>query len=180
MNLNKAFVLGRLTRDPDRRNLPSGQPVVSFGVASNRYYTTQEGEKKEETEFHNITIFGKLAETAHQYLRKGSLVLIEGRLRTRSWQDASSGQKRYRTEIIAERMQLGPRASQTAPSIPPSAQPEPQIKTALSDEEIPVIEEEEAKPAELKKEENNKPGNNPKDNPLSNDNGDIDVSKIPF
>jgi len=85
MNLNKAFVLGNLTRDPEKRNLPSGNAVVSFGVATNRFFTNQQGEKQQEAEFHNITAFGKLADIAVQYLRKGSMVLIEGRLRTRSW-----------------------------------------------------------------------------------------------
>ncbi len=135
MNLNKVFVLGRLTRDPERRNLPSGQPVVSFGIATNRYFTQNE-EKKEQVEFHNIVAFNKTAEIASQYLNKGSLVLIEGRLQTRSWQD-SSGNKRYRTEIIAENIQLGPRAAGKV--IPPETE-KPAEKTAQ--EEIPIIEEE--------------------------------------
>ncbi|MDI6883474.1 MAG: single-stranded DNA-binding protein, partial [Patescibacteria group bacterium] len=108
MNLNKVFILGRLTQNPEKRSLPSGQAVVSFGVATNRFFTNKEGEKQQEVEFHNVTLFGKLAETASQYLNKGSLVLIEGRLRTRNWQD-SSGKKHYRTEIIGERIQFGPK-----------------------------------------------------------------------
>jgi len=76
MNLNKVFVLGNVTRDPEQKNLPSGLPVASFGLATNRFYT-QNGEKKQETEFHNIVTFGRLAEIASQYLKKGSLVLIE-------------------------------------------------------------------------------------------------------
>jgi len=108
MNLNKVFILGNLTRDPEKRNLPSGQLVVSFGVATNRFYTNQNNEKQQETEFHNVTAFGRLAEIASQYLQKGSLVFIEGRLKTRSWED-QSGTKHFRTEIIADNLQLGPR-----------------------------------------------------------------------
>ena len=94
MNLNKAFLIGRLTRDPETKVLPSGQPVANFGFATGRFFTDKSGEKKQETEFHNIVLFGRLAEIASQYLRKGSLAFLEGRIRTRNWQD-SSGNKRY-------------------------------------------------------------------------------------
>jgi single-strand DNA-binding protein len=133
MNFNKAILVGRLTRDPQSRALPSGQSVVSFGLATDRFYTDKNGEKKQQTEFHNIVMFGKLAEIASQYLTKGSLTLIEGRIQTRSWQD-SAGNQRWRTEIIAERLQLGPKsAGKVTPPTPPE---EP------SKEEIPIIEEE--------------------------------------
>ena len=108
MNLNKAFIIGNLTRDPEMRTLPSGTPVVSFGVATNRVWKDASGEKKEETQFHNIVIFGRQAEIAQQYLKKGSMVFIEGRIQTRNW-EAQDGTKRHRTEIVAERIQLGPR-----------------------------------------------------------------------
>ena len=135
MNLNKAILVGRLTRDPQSRSLPSGQSVVSFGLATGRFYTDKNGEKKQQTEFHNIVMFGKLAEIASQYLTKGSLTLIEGRLQTRSWQD-SSGNQRLRTEIIAERLQLGPKSAGkvTPPTAPEQESPK---------EEIPIIEENE-------------------------------------
>lgn len=113
MNLNKAFVLGNLTRDPELRQTTSGQAVCSFGLATNRFYTDSAGQRQEQTEFHNIVTWGRQAEIAHQYLRKGSLVLIEGRIQTRSWQD-QQGNKRYRTEVVAERMQLGPRGTTAA------------------------------------------------------------------
>jgi single-strand DNA-binding protein len=110
MNLNKVFLIGRLTRDPESRTLPSGQAVSNFGLATNRVWTNQtSNEKQEQTEFHNIVAFGKLAEICNQYLTKGGLVLVEGRLQTRSWQDQNGGTK-YRTEIIAERLQMGPKA----------------------------------------------------------------------
>lgn len=110
MNFNKVFIIGNLTRDPERKSLPSGQAVASFGMATNRFYKDQQGQKQQEAEFHNITVFGKLAENAAQYLKKGSLVLIEGRLKTRNWQD-SAGVKHYRTEIIADNIQFGPKSA---------------------------------------------------------------------
>lgn len=109
MNLNKVFVLGRLTADPQLRSTPSGQQVANFGVATNRMWTDKSGNRQEEAEFHNIVVWGRQAEIASQFLAKGSLVLIEGRLRTRSWQDQQGGNRRT-TEIIADRIQLGPRA----------------------------------------------------------------------
>lgn len=108
MNLNKVFILGNLTRDPELRQVPSGQAVCSFGVATNRFFTDSTGQKQQQVEYHNVVAWGRQAEIVNQYLRKGSLVLVEGRLQTRSWDD-QAGNKRYRTEIIAERIQLGPR-----------------------------------------------------------------------
>lgn len=109
MYLNKAIVYGNLTRDPELKALPSGIQVTSFSVATNRVYKDKNGAKQENTDYHNIVLFGRQAETAAQYLRKGSSVLIEGRMQTRSW-DGQDGKKQYRTEIIAESMQFGPRA----------------------------------------------------------------------
>lgn len=114
MNLNKVFILGNLTRDPELRQTPSGQPVCSFGVATNRFYTDKTGQKQKQAEFHNVVMWGRLAEISNQYLKKGALVLIEGRLQTRSWQDPQ-GNTRYRTEIIGEQMQLGPRGTTASP-----------------------------------------------------------------
>lgn len=108
MNLNKVFILGRVTADPQLRTTQSGSQVSSFGVATNRVWKDKTGNKQEETEFHNVVVWGRQAEVAKQFLMKGSLVLIEGRLQTRSWQD-QQGQNRKTTEIICERMQLGPR-----------------------------------------------------------------------
>lgn len=112
MNLNKIFLIGRLTRDPESRALPSGQAVSNFGLATNRVWTNPEtNEKQEHVEFHNIVAFGKLADICNQYLSKGSLVMIEGRIQTRSWQN-QNGDTKYRTEIITESMQMGPRGGQ--------------------------------------------------------------------
>lgn len=108
MNLNKAFILGNLTRDPELRQTPGGQTVCSFGIATNRFYTDSAGARQKQAEFHNVVAWGRNAEIINQYLRKGSSILVEGHLQTRSWQD-QQGIKHWRTEIIAERIQLGPR-----------------------------------------------------------------------
>lgn len=109
MYINKAFLFGNLTRDPELRSLPSGGQVASFGLATNRVFKKADGSKQEATEFHNIVVFGRQAETAAQYLKKGSSVFVEGRIQTRSWDSPEKG-KQYRTEIVAERVQFGPRA----------------------------------------------------------------------
>ena len=133
MNLNKTILVGRLTRDPEVRSLPSGQQVASFGLATDRFYNDKAGQRQQQTEFHNIVLFGRTAEIASQYLKKGSLTLIEGRIQTRSWQD-QEGNKKYRTEVIGESLQLGPRPSGTQA---PRADDEHFEKR----EEIPVIQE---------------------------------------
>ncbi|MDP4020861.1 MAG: single-stranded DNA-binding protein [Candidatus Adlerbacteria bacterium] len=109
MYINKIFLYGNLTRDPELRTLPSGGQVASFGLATNRVFKKADGSKQESTEFHNIVVFGRQAETVAQYLKKGSSVFVEGRIQTRSWESAEKG-KQYRTEIVAERVQFGPRA----------------------------------------------------------------------
>ncbi|MFA5870734.1 MAG: single-stranded DNA-binding protein [Candidatus Paceibacterota bacterium] len=109
MNLNKVFIIGRLTNDPQLRNTPGGQSVASFSLATNRNWIAKNGQKQEEVQFHNIVVWGRQAEVASQFLKKGAMAFVEGRLQTRSWQD-KSGQTRYTTEIVCERMQMGPRA----------------------------------------------------------------------
>ena len=103
MNLNKAMIIGNLTRDPEVRNTPNGANVASFAVATNLVWTDQAGQKQERVEFHNVTAWRRLAEICGQYLRKGAKVYIEGRLQTRDWV-GQDGVKRYRTEIIADNM----------------------------------------------------------------------------
>lgn len=109
MNLNKAMVIGRLTRDPEVKALPSGAKVASMSLAVNHTYKDKSGAKQENTEFINVVVFGQSAENAGQYLRKGQEVYVEGRIQTRSW-DAPDGTKRYRTELVAERVQFGAKA----------------------------------------------------------------------
>ena len=106
MYINKAIIYGNLTRDPESKALPSGQPVCNFSVATNRTYTDKDGKKQEQTEFHNVVAFGKLAEIMGQWLKKGRPVYIEGRIQTRSWEQ--DGTKRYMTEIVADNFQFGP------------------------------------------------------------------------
>jgi single-strand DNA-binding protein len=158
MNFNKVIIIGNVVADPETRTTPSGQQVCSLRVATNRIWTDKTGAKQQKTEFHSVVLWRRLAEIASQYLRKGGLVLIEGRLETRSWDDKNTGAKRYRTEIIGESMQLGPRSfaqgssgDQKEPLAPPagaSTETQPETK----EEEIPIIEEE----------------------------GEIDVKNIPF
>ena len=103
MNLNKAMIIGNLTRDPEIRNTPNGQTVASFSVATNMIWTDASGQKQERPEYHNVVAWRKLAEICGQYLKKGAKVYIEGRMQTRDWA-GNDGVKRYRTEIVAENM----------------------------------------------------------------------------
>lgn len=122
MYLNKAMVFGNLTRDPEMKALPSGMQVCSFSLATNRVYTDREGKRQESADYHNIVVFGKQAENCAKYLTKGSSAYVEGRMQTRSWD--KDGVKQYRTEVIADRVQFGPRgtgagAGATAPATTP-------------------------------------------------------------
>ncbi len=107
MYINKAILFGNLTRDPELRALPSGTNVCSFSVATNRVYKDKDGKKQEQTDYHNVSAFGRQADIIAQYLHKGDGVYIEGRIQTRSWE--KDGQKQYRTEIVCEVMQFGPK-----------------------------------------------------------------------
>lgn len=135
MNLNKTFLAGNLTADPELKNLPSGQAVCTFRLATNRVWTDREsGERKQQAQYHNIVAWGRLATLVSQYLNKGRLVLIEGRLNTRTWDDPS-GTKRYKTEIIAENIQFGPQTGSNNP------QPKKENSQKEEEEDIPTIEE---------------------------------------
>ena len=126
MYLNKAILIGNLTRDPELRSTPNGVQIATLGIATNRVWKDKNGAKQESADFHNVVVFGKQAETTAQYLKKGSSVLIEGRMQTRSW-DASDGTKKYRTEVVADRVQFGPRrdGNSSAPT-PTVGAPTPQ------------------------------------------------------
>jgi len=102
-SLNKVMIIGNLGSDPEMRFTPNGNPVTSFRIATNRVYTTSEGERKQETEWFTVVAWNKLAEQCNQFLTKGRLVYAEGRLRTRTW-EGQDGQKHYRTEVIANRV----------------------------------------------------------------------------
>ncbi len=112
MYLNKAIIYGNLTRDPELKSLPSGMQVTAFALATNRVWK-KDGARQETTDYHNVVVFGRQAETTAQYLKKGSSAMVEGRMQTRSWEGAD-GKKNYRTEIIAERVQFGPKSGGSA------------------------------------------------------------------
>mgnify|MGYP003453469678 CR=1 FL=1 len=142
MDLNRATILGRLTRDPEVKTTPTGRTVTSMSVATGRVWTDQQGVKQERTEYHNCVIWGKLAEIAGQYLSKGRKVYLEGRIETRSW-DAQDGTKKYRTEIIVENMIMldGPKSGGSAEagessgaSTPP---PQEDVTEEIKVEDIP-------------------------------------------
>ena len=141
MNLNKVYLIGRMTSDPEFRTTPSGQEVATLRIATNRVWNDRaSGQKNESTEFHTVVVWSRLAQIANQYLTKGSLVMIEGRLQTRSW-EGQDGVKRYRTEIVAEGLQLGPKKQ--GETHPVTERKEDLSPIAPAKEEIPVVNEEE-------------------------------------
>jgi single-strand DNA-binding protein len=136
MNLNKVFLIGRLTQDPEVRNTPSGQSVATVRIATNRVWNDQaSGQKKEAVEYHTIVAWGRLGEICSQYLKKGSMALFEGRLQTRSWDDKQTGAKRYATEVVAENMQIGPRPMGAGG---PSSSPMPAMGGGMGDVRRPA------------------------------------------
>ena len=104
--VNKVLLIGNLGRDPEVRTTPSGQSVASFTLATSRRWKDRDGNRQEQTEWHNIVVWGKQAETASQYLTKGKQIYVEGRIQTRSWDDKTSGEKKYRTEVVCDNFQM--------------------------------------------------------------------------
>lgn len=146
MSLNRAQIIGNLTRDPELRTTSGGQNVANFGVATSSVWTDAAGQRQEKTEFHNIVAWAKLADICAQYLAKGRRVFIEGRLQTREW-ETQDGQKRRTTEIVATDMIMLDRPSQggtpssadaAAASQAPSSTSAPTIDAAMSEQEIKV------------------------------------------
>ncbi|MCX6759815.1 MAG: single-stranded DNA-binding protein [Candidatus Nealsonbacteria bacterium] len=165
MNLNKVYLIGRVTNNPEVKNTPTGQTVCKFGLATNRVWIDRNtNQKQEKAEFHNIVMWSKMAETASKYLNKGSLVMIEGRLQTSNWQD-QSGNKKYKTEIIAENMQLGPRAAGSYANNSGYQKPMQTASAEIPKEEIPIIEDNTTPPIEAA---------------AINEEEEIDVKNIPF
>lgn len=149
MYLNKAIVIGNLTRDPELRSLPSGIKVCSFSLATNRVWKDKNGVRQESADYHNVVVFGRQAETVAQYMKKGSSILVEGRMQTRSWEDKTSGEKKYRTEIVADRTQFGPKSGGASA---PSQGVEPKTNSgAKNEEELDTIEypEEDISPEDI-------------------------------
>ena len=152
MYLNKVIVIGNLTRDPELKALPSGVQVTNISVATNRTWKDKEGNKQEAVEFHNVVAFGRTAEIINQYLKKGSSVLIEGRLQTQSWEDKETGKKMYRTEIVTEKMQLGPRrdgGGANANSAPSTSQPAPASQSAPAEPKTVEYPDDEINPEDI-------------------------------
>ena len=188
MNLNKVIIIGNLTADPILRNTPSNNPVCNFSVATNRMWTDKNsGQKQQKTEFHNIVLWRRLAEIASQFLNKGSLVMIEGRLETRTWDD-QAGVKHYKTEIIADNLQLGPRkmmgAQEGMNASAPTSAPTPKEPENIK-EEIPVIEDGEPMSTETEDKPEDRADEKPdqgaeKKTKNIEDKEEIDVKDIPF
>jgi single-strand DNA-binding protein len=141
--INKVILVGRLGKDPEIRSTPGGQSVAKFTMATDERFTDRNGEKQERTEWHNIVAWGKLGEICGQYLKKGKLVYIEGSIRTDSWDDKESGQKRYRTEIVARDMKMLDRrgdedgGSSGGGSYAKKGSSAPQPDVVQDDEEVP-------------------------------------------
>jgi len=138
MNLNKVMLIGNLTRDPESKSTTTGRTVTTFSIATNRMWSDQDGQKQQKTEFHNIVAWGKIGDICAQYLKKGGIVYVEGRLETRSW-DGQDGVKRYKTEIVLENMQMGPRVGGggNTQSSPSQSDPTP-TKPAVKEDEIKI------------------------------------------
>jgi single-strand DNA-binding protein len=139
MYLNKAIIIGNLTRDPELKSIPSGIKVASFGVATNRTWKDQSGAKKEAVEYHNVVAFGKQAELIAQYCKKGNSIYVEGRMQTRSW-DAQDGSKKYRSEIIIENFQFGPKGSGGGGDSSYNQSSAPAAKSPKKEDELESIE----------------------------------------
>ncbi|MFA6354882.1 MAG: single-stranded DNA-binding protein [Candidatus Paceibacterota bacterium] len=135
MYLNKAILIGNLTRDPELKAIASGNKVCSFSIATNRTYKDANGVRQEKTDYHNIVVWGKTAENVATYMKKGSQVLVEGRMETRSWDDAATNTKKYRTEIIADTVQFGTKSSGGS-----GAPNQAQAPASKKEEEIDTIE----------------------------------------
>ena len=147
MNLNKVYLIGRLTQDPEARSTPSGQNVTTLRMATNRVWNDPTSGRKEFTEYHTVIAWSKLGDIASKYLKKGGLVMIEGRLQTRNW-TGQDNVKRYVTEIIAESLQLGPRTDGVRPSSPAVEMSDVRRTpttsvSAPAHEDIPIISENE-------------------------------------
>ena len=119
--VNKAILVGNLGRDPEIRSTPSGQQVASFSLATNRKWRDRDGNRQEQTEWHDIVCWGRQAEVAGQYLTKGKQIYVEGRIQTRSWEDKQSGEKKYRTEIVCDNFQMLGQRGDSPASVPVSA-----------------------------------------------------------
>jgi len=147
MYLNKAILIGNLTRDPELRSLPTGVKVCSFSLATNRVWKDKNGVRQESVDYHNVVVFGRQAETVAQYMK----ILVEGRMQTRSWEDKTSGEKKYRTEVVADRTQFGPKGTGAGAGSSTPSSNAPSSATPSSSEEVDSIEypEEDINPEDI-------------------------------
>jgi len=140
MNFNKAVLIGRVCKEIESKQTPTGKTVVSFSLATNKTYT-KDGKKVENVEFHNIVAWNKIAEIIKQWVVKGQLLMVEGSIQTRNWEDKKAGVKRYRTEIVVDNMQMGPkpRGAEGTPqsSTGEGEQPDPSKESEINVENIP-------------------------------------------
>ncbi len=150
MYLNKAIIFGNLTRDPELKALPSGMQVANISLATNRTWKDNNGARQESTDYHNVVVFGRQAETVAQYLKKGASVFIEGRMQTRSW-DGQDGKKQYRTEVVADRVQFGPKPSGESKGSYPSSNQSAPAKEKDPLDSLPSVDypEEEINPEDI-------------------------------
>jgi single-strand DNA-binding protein len=135
MYVNKVILVGNLTRDPELKSLPNGNKVCSLSLATNRTYKDASGQRQESVEYHNVTCFGRQAETVAQYMKKGSQLFIEGRLATRNWEDKDTKKKMYRTEIIAETVQFGSKGSGSSNGVSTASPAKDDTQKASFDDE---------------------------------------------
>lgn len=184
MDLNKVMIIGRLTRDPETRNIPSGDAVANFGIATNRVWTNAQGQKQENVEYHNVVAWRKLADICGQYLKKGDRIYIEGSLQTHDW-EGQDGIKRYRTEIIARDMiMLSPPRTQGRspyPSQQITPAPAATVTPPASASEIPTINIEEELAGETENEQiTPEPGAKPRTPEKKEEDEGISIEDIPF
>lgn len=174
MNINKVTIVGHLTRDPELKALPSGAKVCNFSIATSRSYTKEDGTKEESVEFHNIICFGIAAENSAKWLKKGQLAGVEGRLQTRSW-DGKDGEKRYRTEILAQAVHFGPKPQtrQNAPGETEHTEPTVDVETGEVKRTVAKTKAN-ARPAVAV------PGQKPEEGQIEYPSEDIDPADIPF
>lgn len=147
MDLNRAMIIGRLTRDPEGRTTPQGTSVASFSVATNFVWTDSSGQKQEKVEYHNMVVWRKLADICAQYLKKGSKIYVEGRLQTRDW-EGTDGVKRYRTEIVVDNLIMLDRPGGEGSAWAGRTKEAP--ATPMADTEIPLADETKGSGEEIK------------------------------
>ena len=140
-SVNKVFILGNLGADPEMSHSQAGQAVTRFRVATNETWTAQDGSRMTRTEWHRVVVFGKLAETCHQYLRKGRIVFVEGKIRTRRWEDRE-GQVRFVTEIVAQNVQFVGGPQMREEGIPPEVETPEAVDSPSTETDTPPLEDE--------------------------------------